>query len=79
MTRIVAGNRHPYMGDQPRARFVEQSQSLARGKWTSIRICSAAVITGGAVLNVIFGLGQGGEPTGGILWEEWAGKKATYD
>ena len=76
MIRIIAGNRHPYMRDQAGAGFVQQSQSLSRGKWTSIRICSAAVITGGAMLHVILGLGQIIKPGWAILCTQ---ERNTYE
>src|SRR5438270_3866763 len=79
MIRIVASNRHPDMRDQPRARFVEQSQSLARRNWMSIGICPAAVITGGAMLHVILSLRKSRNPACRILREEWTCKKAPND
>src|SRR6266568_4986728 len=75
MIGIVAGDRDPYMADQPWSIFVEQRQSLPGRDGPGVRIPAATVVAGGSPLNVIFGLGKSREPSRRILRKQRQSQK----
>ena len=67
MVRVAAGDGHPDVTDDAGAGFIEQSESLAGGDLSVIRVSTTAIVTGRPFQHVVLGLGKSCEGGAGVL------------